>query len=104
VSPLFLRHPSATWGGGTTCNPFALVQGAGGHDGGAGNHGGGAEGHAGRLGASSRRIGDPDLAVGVPTTGLANCHAALVEGQQRGQDHRPQPWVVIERRDALGED
>jgi hypothetical protein len=31
--------------------------------------------------------------VGVPAAGLANRHAALVEGRQRGQDHRPQPWV-----------
>jgi hypothetical protein len=42
--------------------------------------------------------------VGVPATGLANRHIALVEGRQRGQDRRPQPWVVAERRDALGED
>jgi hypothetical protein len=42
--------------------------------------------------------------VGVPAAGLANRHAALVEGQQRGQDRRPQPWVVAERRDVLGED
>jgi hypothetical protein len=41
---------------------------------------------------------------GVPATGLANCDAALVEGRQRGQIHRPQPCVVAERRDALGED
>jgi hypothetical protein len=42
--------------------------------------------------------------VGVPAAGLANRHAALVEGWQHGQDRRPQPWVVAERRDALGED
>jgi hypothetical protein len=53
---------------------------------------------------SSQRIGDPDPAVGVPDAGLANRHAALVEGRQRGQNRRPQPWVVAERRDALGED
>jgi hypothetical protein len=42
--------------------------------------------------------------VGVPTAGLANRHVALVEGRQRGQDHRPQPWIIAERRDALGKD
>jgi hypothetical protein len=42
--------------------------------------------------------------VGVPAANLANRHAALVEGRQCGQDRRPQPWVVAERRDALGED
>jgi hypothetical protein len=61
-------------------------------------------GRTGGLGTSSLCIGDPDPAEGVPVVGLANCHAALVEGRQRGQDCRPQPWVVAERRDALGED
>jgi hypothetical protein len=42
--------------------------------------------------------------VGVPVASLVNRHAALVEGRQRGQDHRPQPWVVTEHRDVLGED
>jgi hypothetical protein len=42
--------------------------------------------------------------VRVPAAGLANRHAALVEGWQRGQDHRPQPWIVAERRNALRED
>jgi hypothetical protein len=42
--------------------------------------------------------------VGVPAAGLANRHAALVEGRQRGQDRRPQPWIVAERRDTLGKD
>jgi hypothetical protein len=101
ASSLLLRPPGATWGGGTgggaACSPFTLVQGVGGH-------GGGARSHTGRLGASSWRIGDPDPVVGVPATGLTNRHAALVEGQQCGQDRRPQPWVVAERRDALGED
>jgi hypothetical protein len=41
---------------------------------------------------------------GVPTAGLANRHAALVEGRQRGQDRRPQPCVVAKHRDVLGED
>jgi hypothetical protein len=42
--------------------------------------------------------------VGVPAAGLANRHAALVEGRQRSQNRHPQPCVVAERRDALGED
>jgi hypothetical protein len=89
--------PGATWGRGTARSPFALVQGAGGHDGiGAGSHTGG-------LGTSSRCIGDPDPAEGVPAAGLANRHAAVVEGRQCGQDRRPQPWVIAERRDVLGE-
>jgi hypothetical protein len=29
---------------------------------------------------------------------------ALVEGWQRGQDRRPQPWVIAERMDLPGED
>jgi hypothetical protein len=41
---------------------------------------------------------------GRPASSLADRHAALVEGRQRGQDHRPQPWIVAERRDVLGED
>jgi hypothetical protein len=61
-------------------------------------------GRTGRLGTSSLCIGDPDPEEGVPAAGLVNRHAALVEGRQHGQDHRPQPWVVVERRDALGED
>jgi hypothetical protein len=40
--------------------------------------------------------------VGVPVAGLANRHAALVEGRQRGQDRCPQAWVVAECRDVLG--
>jgi hypothetical protein len=93
--------PGATWGGGTgrgaACSPFTLVQGVGGHN-------GGARSHASRLGASSQRIRDPDPAVMVSPAGLTNCHATLIEGRQRGQDRRPQPWVIAERRDALGED
>jgi hypothetical protein len=42
--------------------------------------------------------------VGVPASSLADHHVALIEVRQRGQDHRPQPWVVAERRDLLGED
>jgi hypothetical protein len=53
-------------------------------------------------GASSRCIRDSDPMVGVPAAGLANHHTALVEGWQRGQDHRPQPWIVAENRGALG--
>jgi hypothetical protein len=74
-SPLLLRPPGATWGGGTACSPFALVQGAGGHGGiGAGSHTGG-------LQTSSPCIGDPDPAEGVPAAGLVNRHAAVVEGR-----------------------
>jgi hypothetical protein len=60
--------------------------------------------HAISLGASSQRIRDPDPAVGISVAGLANRHAALVEGRQRGQDRRPQPWIIVERKDTLGED
>jgi hypothetical protein len=104
TSPFLLRHPGAAWGGGAACSPFALVQGSGGHDGGLGSSGGGAGGHASSLGASSRCIGDSDPTIGVPTAGLANRDAALVESQQRGQNHRPQPCVIAKCRDALGED
>jgi hypothetical protein len=84
VSPLLLQPLGATLGGGTACSPFALVQGVGGHD------GIGAVSHTGGLGTSSRCIGDPDPVEGVPATGLANRHAAVVEGRQHGQDRRPQ--------------
>jgi hypothetical protein len=40
---------------------------------------------------------------GVPAAGLANRHAAVIEGQQRGQDRRPQAWVITERCDVMGE-
>jgi hypothetical protein len=87
----------ATWGGGIARSPFAFVQGARGHGGvGAGSRTSG-------LGTSSRCIRDLDPTEGVPATGLANRHAALVEGRQRGQDHHPQAWIVAERRDVLGE-
>jgi hypothetical protein len=42
--------------------------------------------------------------VGVPAASLMNRHAALIEGRQPGQDRRPQPWIIAERRDALGKD
>jgi hypothetical protein len=42
--------------------------------------------------------------MGVLAAGLANSHTTLIEGRQRGQDRRPQPWIIVERRDALGED
>jgi hypothetical protein len=58
----------------------------------------------GAPGASSRCIEVLDPAVGVPAAGLANRHAALIEGRQHGQDRRPQPWIIAKRRDALGED
>jgi hypothetical protein len=97
ASPLLLRPPGATWGGGTACSPFALVQGARGHDGiGVGSHTGG-------LGTSSWCIRDPDPAEGVPSAGPANRHATIIEGRQRGQDRRPQAWVIAKRRDVLGE-
>jgi hypothetical protein len=89
-------------GGGATCSPFALIQGAGGRGGGAGSSGGGAGSHAGRLGASGRRTGDLNPAVGVPAAGLTNRHAALIKGRQRGQHRRSKRGVIIERRDALG--
>jgi hypothetical protein len=31
-----------------------------------------------------------------------NHHAALVEGRQRGQYRRSQPWIITEHRDVLG--
>jgi hypothetical protein len=40
---------------------------------------------------------------GVPAAGLANRHASVVEGRQRGQDRRPQASVIAERRDVMGE-
>jgi hypothetical protein len=96
--------PRCRLGGGAACSPFALVQGAGGRGGGAGSSGGGAGSHVGCLRASSRCIGDPDPAMGVSAAGLVNSDAALVEGQQRGQNRRPPPCVVAECRDALEED
>jgi hypothetical protein len=96
ASPLFLRPPGATRGGGATCNPFTLVQGARGHDGSSGARTGG-------LGTPSWYTRDLDPAEGVPTAGLSNYHAALVEGRQRGQDRRSQPWIITQRRDALWE-
>jgi hypothetical protein len=96
ASPLLLRPPRATWGGGTACSLFALVQGAGGHG------GIGAASHTSGLGTSNWCIEDLDPA-GVPAASVANHHAAVVKGRQRGQDRRPQAWVVAERRDVLGE-
>jgi hypothetical protein len=84
ASPLLLRPPEATWGGGIACSPFALVQEAGGHGGiGTGSH-------TDRLGTPSRCTRDPDPTEVVPAAGLANCHADVIEGWQRGQDRRPQ--------------
>jgi hypothetical protein len=90
--------PGATWAEALLAAPLPLFKGLGAATRPAQG------GRTGRLGASSRRIGDPDPTVGVPAAGLTNRHAALVEGRQRGQDCHPQPWVVAERRDALGED
>jgi hypothetical protein len=54
TSPLLLRPPRVTWGGGAACSPFTLVQGTGGH-GGVGA--GGCTGGLGTLaGASEIRI------------------------------------------------
>jgi hypothetical protein len=51
----------------------------------------------------SRYTRDLDPAEGVPTASLTNRHAALIEGRQRGQHRRSQPWIITERRDVLGE-
>jgi hypothetical protein len=97
ASPLLLRPPGATWGGGTACSPFSLVQGARGHGGiGTGSHTDG-------LGTPSRCTRDLDPAEGVPAAGLANRHATVIKGRQHGQDHRPRAWVITEHRDVLGE-
>jgi hypothetical protein len=53
------------------------------------------------LGTPNWYTGDLDPAEGVPTAGLTNCHAALVEGWQRGQDRRSQPKIITQRRDVL---
>jgi hypothetical protein len=97
TSPLLLRHPSAAWAEELLAAPLPLSKGRGAAV-------GAWETLVGALGASNRHIGDPDPAIGVPAASLANRDAALVEGRQRGQNHRPQPCVVAERRDALGED
>jgi hypothetical protein len=55
------------------------------------------------MGTPSWCTKDPDPAEGVPAAGLANRHATVIEGRQRRQDHRPQVWVITERRDVLGE-
>jgi hypothetical protein len=54
-------------------------------------------------GPPSRSIGDPDPTEGVSAACLAYRHAAVIKGRQHGQDRRPQPWVITERRDVLGE-
>jgi hypothetical protein len=43
-----------------------------------------------------------DPPVGVPAAGLADRHTTLIKGRQSGQHRRPQPWIVAERRNALG--
>jgi hypothetical protein len=83
ASPVFLRVPGATRGGGATCSLCPCPRGWG--------RGGSTRTRAGRLGTSRRCIGDLDPAVGVLAAGLADRHAALVEGRQPGQDRRPQP-------------
>jgi hypothetical protein len=57
ASPLFLRPLGATRGGGATCSPFDLVQGARGRGGSSGARTSG-------LGASNRHVGDLDPVVG----------------------------------------
>ena len=90
--------PGATWGGGAACSPCALVQGAR-------DRGGvGTEAPTGGLGTPSRYTKDMDPSEGVLTAGLMNCHATLVEGRQRGQNQRSQPWIITKGRNALGED
>jgi hypothetical protein len=54
------------------------------------------------MGTPSRCTRDPDPAEGVLAASLANRHAAVIEGRQRGQDRRPQAWVITERLDVLG--
>jgi hypothetical protein len=63
----------------------------------------GTRGRTGGLGTPSRYTRDLDPTEGVPTAGLTNRHTAIVEGRQRGQDRRSQPWIIIERWDVLGE-
>jgi hypothetical protein len=99
--------PPTSWhrlGRRSYLQPLCPCPRGGGRGGGVRSSGGGAGGHAGNLGASNRRIRDPDPTMGVPAAGLANRDAALIEGRQCGQVHRPQPCVIAERRDALGED
>jgi hypothetical protein len=40
----------------------------------------------------------------VPGAGLANHHAAIVEGRQRHHDRRPLALVITKLTDVLGED
>jgi hypothetical protein len=63
----------------------------------------GTRGCTGGLGTPSWCTRDLDPTEGVPTAGLTNRHAAVVEGRQRGQDRRSQPWIITERRGVLGE-
>jgi hypothetical protein len=70
---------------------------------GVGGHGGtGTKSPTGGLGTPSWYTRDLDSTEGVPTARLTNRHAALIEGRQRGQHHRSQPWIITERRDVLG--
>jgi hypothetical protein len=93
--PLFLRFPSATRAEELPAAPLPLSKGLG------------AAGelwnpHRG-LGTSCQYTADLDPTVGVSAVGLADRHAALVEGRQPGQGRCPQPRVVAEWRD-LGMD
>ena len=63
--------------------------------------GGSSGARIGGLGTSGRYTENMDPPVGVPVAGLADRHAALIEGRQPGQHRRPQPWIIAERRNAL---
>jgi hypothetical protein len=97
VPPLSLQPPGTTRSGRTTHSPLTLVRGA---EGQRGNSGAGIGGSR----TPSRYTRDLNPTVGVPAAGLANRHAALVEGRQPIQDRCPQPLVVTEWRNALGRD
>ena len=97
MPPLSHRPPRTTRGGRTARSPLGLVRGA---EGRGGNSGAGIDGS----GTSGRYTGDLNPAVGVPTAGLANRYAPLVEGRQPIQDRCPQPLVVAERRNVLRRD
>jgi hypothetical protein len=95
VSPYSLRPSGGVQSGGATCRPLALVRGTRGHRRSSGTH-------IGRLGTSDRYTGNMDPPVGVPAAGLTDRHTTLIKGRQSGQYHRPQPWIVAERRNPLG--
>jgi hypothetical protein len=95
VSPYFLRPLGGVRGGGAACGPLALVRGTGDCRRNPG-------GHISWLGVTDRCTRNVDPPVGIPTTGLADRHTTLIKGRQSGQHRWPQPWIVAERRNALG--